>query len=234
MIARRSFSVVGRVENRVSMVAETASPGGAGPGQVGSPTSAGAGWGQGKPLQRRPTVPLSRRVGEGAGVGRGDLDALTLQGRHLLAWHGQDHHVAVGDVHALGATTTNNACKLASLPCLGAVPSTRRGWHGAHHVARHGGGRVDRPSARSSGSRSRPAVASRETSRWSARRTDNTSQSARRWWPPSASASRRKSPKIARFGVLLRSAHYVVAPDRFGRLAGHSDPRPPRQRRPGA
>ncbi len=47
-----SFSVVGRVENRVSMVAETASPGGAGPVRsVNTPTICGRRLGSGKPLR---------------------------------------------------------------------------------------------------------------------------------------------------------------------------------------
>ena len=77
-----SFKAVGLVENRVSMTADSAQPRRRGPGQVGEDADdrrAQVRVGESGPLflaRRRIGEPDER--GEGAGLRRGDLDALTF------------------------------------------------------------------------------------------------------------------------------------------------------------
>ena len=78
-----SFKAVGVVENRVSMVAEALSPGGAGPVRsVNTPTIAGRRFGSANPLRcclaRRGSVRPTNVAKVPASDG-GDLDALTFR-----------------------------------------------------------------------------------------------------------------------------------------------------------
>ncbi|AGL29277.1 hypothetical protein J113_26530 [Mycobacterium tuberculosis CAS/NITR204] len=199
-------------------------PGRRGPGQVGEHPDnlrAQVGVGEAAAQRRARRVLEPDEVGEGAGVGRGDLDALTLRGRHLLARHGQDHHVAVGDVHALGADDDEQRLQIGVLALLGcgAQHHPARGWMarrllGTVAVKSTGvseiSGAVTLPSCPRCGQSSIAVVC---TTGSSGVATDNTKPIS-----PAMVATQRvpradaKAPKIARFGVLLRLlAHCVMA-----------------------
>src|ERR1700731_1467172 len=136
-----NFSVVGVVENRVSMVAQNRNPGGTGPVRsVNTPTLCGRRLGSAKPPDSglppgsvRPTkvakVParvevISMRWQSGdSACSRGTLAITTLRSVTSTRWP---------------LTTTNNALSAASLPFLGAVLSTTPPSGGRPRTTEHG------------------------------------------------------------------------------------------------
>ena len=145
-IIAASFKGVGLVENRVSMTADTDSPGGAGPVRsVNTPTIAGRRFGSGNPLvcslpvvgSVSPTnvanVPASEDVIsmlEHPGAppvpttrARGTLATTTLRSVMSTRWV---------------ETLTNNDCRAACLPFFGAVPRTIPPLGGIDRITSHG------------------------------------------------------------------------------------------------
>ena len=138
-----SFNGVGVVENRVSMVADSDSPGGAGPiRSVNTPTIDGRRFGSANPVRRSLPVVGSVSPTKVANV-PASVDVISMR------WHCgdttrargtlRDHDVAVGDVHPLARDVDEQRVERGLLAALrrGAEhhPAARR--HRSDHIARH-------------------------------------------------------------------------------------------------
>ena len=136
-----SFSVVGVVENRVSRVADMLSPGGAGPVRsVNTPTICGRRLGSAKPL-RSGAPPGSLSPTKLANVPACvEVMSMCSHCADATRSRGTDRMTTLRSVTSTrwALTTTNSALRLASLPCLGAVPSTTPPVGGISRTMPHG------------------------------------------------------------------------------------------------